>query len=107
MLEGGGKTPILEPSELEEIGFNVVVYSLSLIGVSIQAMQVRYLNLAQFQFGAIRLIHTHKFVDHPLSLIMVSIESTGRYLNLIHFALDTHLHTKKKKKKSLNHWFLW
>ncbi|CAI0541238.1 unnamed protein product [Linum tenue] len=39
MLEGGGKTPILNPLELEEIGYKVVAYPLSLIGVSIQAMQ--------------------------------------------------------------------
>ncbi|KAK8983678.1 hypothetical protein V6N11_009466 [Hibiscus sabdariffa] len=39
MLEGGGKTPILTPLELEEIGYKIVVYPLSLIGVSIQAMQ--------------------------------------------------------------------
>ncbi|XP_061989820.1 uncharacterized protein LOC133708375 isoform X2 [Rosa rugosa] len=39
MLEGGGKTPILNPLELEEIGYKLVVYPLSLIGVSIQAMQ--------------------------------------------------------------------
>ncbi|KAL2329461.1 hypothetical protein Fmac_017042 [Flemingia macrophylla] len=39
MLEGGGKTPILNPMELEEIGFKVVAYPLSLIGVSIRAMQ--------------------------------------------------------------------
>ncbi|XP_039055634.1 2,3-dimethylmalate lyase isoform X3 [Hibiscus syriacus] len=39
MLEGGGKTPILTPLELEEIGYKLVVYPLSLIGVSIQAMQ--------------------------------------------------------------------
>lgn len=45
MLEGGGKTPILSPSELEELGYKVVVYPLSLIGVAIQAMQVIFLNL--------------------------------------------------------------
>jgi 2-methylisocitrate lyase-like PEP mutase family enzyme len=39
MLEGGGKTPILSPAELEEIGFSLVVYPLSLIGVSMRAMQ--------------------------------------------------------------------
>ncbi|KAJ4835667.1 hypothetical protein Tsubulata_038997 [Turnera subulata] len=39
MLEGGGKTPILSPVELEEIGFKLVAYPLSLMGVSIQAMQ--------------------------------------------------------------------
>lgn len=40
MLEGGGKTPILTPLELEEVGYKLVAYPLSLIGVSIQAMQV-------------------------------------------------------------------
>jgi 2-methylisocitrate lyase-like PEP mutase family enzyme len=40
MLEGGGKTPILAPLELEDIGYKIVAYPLSLIGVSIQAMQV-------------------------------------------------------------------
>ncbi|XVE81116.1 hypothetical protein DITRI_Ditri15bG0036900 [Diplodiscus trichospermus] len=39
MLEGGGKTPIFTPLELEEIGYKLVVYPLSLMGVSIQAMQ--------------------------------------------------------------------
>uniref|UniRef100_J3LX85 Isocitrate lyase n=2 Tax=Oryza brachyantha TaxID=4533 RepID=J3LX85_ORYBR len=39
MLEGGGKTPILSPAELKEIGFSLVVYPLSLIGVSMRAME--------------------------------------------------------------------
>ncbi|KDO46437.1 hypothetical protein CISIN_1g010953mg [Citrus sinensis] len=39
MLEGGGKTPILNPLELEELGFKLVAYPLSLIGVSVRAMQ--------------------------------------------------------------------
>ncbi|KAF5465258.1 hypothetical protein F2P56_015281 [Juglans regia] len=39
MLEGGGKTPILNPLELEDIGYKLVSYPLSLIGASIQAMQ--------------------------------------------------------------------
>ncbi|XP_076882873.1 uncharacterized protein LOC143531471 [Bidens hawaiensis] len=39
MLEGGGKTPILTPLELEEVGFKIVVYPLSLLGVSIRAME--------------------------------------------------------------------
>ncbi|KAL6344390.1 hypothetical protein AAG906_039646 [Vitis piasezkii] len=39
MLEGGGKTPILNPIELEDVGYKIVVYPLSLIGVSIRAMQ--------------------------------------------------------------------
>ena len=41
MLEGGGKTPMLNPMELEDLGFKLVAYPLSLMGVSIQAMQVR------------------------------------------------------------------
>lgn len=40
MLEGGGKTPILSPDELDDIGFKLVSYPLSLIGVSVRAMQV-------------------------------------------------------------------
>ncbi|KAL0358457.1 UNVERIFIED_CONTAM: 2,3-dimethylmalate lyase, partial [Sesamum angustifolium] len=39
MLEGGGKTPILSPLELADVGYKVVAYPLSLIGVSIRAMQ--------------------------------------------------------------------
>ncbi|KAL5542921.1 hypothetical protein UlMin_010631 [Ulmus minor] len=39
MLEGGGKTPILNPLELADVGFKLVTYPLSLLGVSIQAMQ--------------------------------------------------------------------
>ncbi|XP_060212385.1 uncharacterized protein LOC132640002 [Lycium barbarum] len=39
MLEGGGKTPIFTPIELEELGYKLVAYPLSLMGVSIGAMQ--------------------------------------------------------------------
>ncbi|KAL1191150.1 Carboxyvinyl-carboxyphosphonate phosphorylmutase [Cardamine amara subsp. amara] len=39
MLESGGKIPILNPLELEEIGYKLVAYPISLIGISIQAMQ--------------------------------------------------------------------
>lgn len=42
MLEGGGKTPILSPLELENIGYKLVAYPLSLMGVSIRAMQVMF-----------------------------------------------------------------
>lgn len=51
MLEGGGKTPILNLLELEEIGYKIVAYPLSLLGVSIQAMQVLYLNLSHSNHG--------------------------------------------------------
>ncbi|KAL6970806.1 hypothetical protein U1Q18_030492 [Sarracenia purpurea var. burkii] len=39
MLEGGGKTPILNPIDLEDLGYKLVAYPLSLLGVSIRAMQ--------------------------------------------------------------------
>ncbi|KAL7209284.1 hypothetical protein ACSBR1_030924 [Camellia fascicularis] len=39
MLEGGGKTPILNPIELGDLGYKLVAYPLSLIGVSIRAME--------------------------------------------------------------------
>ena len=48
MLEGGGKTPILNLLELGDIGYKIVAYPLSLLGVSIQAMQVVYLNFSYF-----------------------------------------------------------
>ncbi|KAK9837011.1 hypothetical protein WJX81_006814 [Elliptochloris bilobata] len=34
MLEGGGKTPLLPPAALQELGFSIVAYPLSLLGVS-------------------------------------------------------------------------
>jgi 2-methylisocitrate lyase-like PEP mutase family enzyme len=39
MLEGGGKTPILTPEELEEMGFSLCAFPLSLLGASIAGMQ--------------------------------------------------------------------
>ncbi|GFR41987.1 hypothetical protein Agub_g2667 [Astrephomene gubernaculifera] len=39
MLEGGGKTPLLPPSALQALGFKLVAYPLSLLGVSVRAMQ--------------------------------------------------------------------
>ena len=46
MLEGGGKTPLLLPAALQELGFSIVAYPLSLLGVSVRAMQ-RALDLLQ------------------------------------------------------------
>jgi len=40
MLEGGGKTPILPPEELEAMGFKLVAYPMSLLAVSVQAMEL-------------------------------------------------------------------
>ena len=38
-LERGGRTPLLAPEELEQLGFKLVAYPLSLLGVSMRAMQ--------------------------------------------------------------------
>lgn len=47
MLEGGGKTPICTPEELDRMGFTLVAYPLSLLGVSIKAMQAALVDLKQ------------------------------------------------------------
>eukprot|EP00887_Chlorella_sp_A99_P005056 scaffold4.g5056.t1 len=39
MLEGGGKTPILDTPQLEAMGFKLCAYPLSLLGVSVRAME--------------------------------------------------------------------
>jgi len=39
MLEGGGATPICTPQELEDMGFAIVAYPLSLLAVSVKAME--------------------------------------------------------------------
>lgn len=61
MLEGGGKTPILSPMELEDIGFKIVAYPLSLVGVSIRAMQVFSLLYCWFLISLVRVycVDTH------------------------------------------------
>ena len=39
MLEGGGATPICTPEELQDMGFSIVAYPLSLLAVSVKAME--------------------------------------------------------------------
>ena len=39
MLEGGGSTPICSPQELEDMGFSIVAYPLSLLAVSVKSME--------------------------------------------------------------------
>lgn len=39
MLEGGGSTPICTPEELQDMGFSIVAYPLSLLAVSVKAME--------------------------------------------------------------------
>lgn len=46
-LEGGGKSPIVKRARLAELGFSIVAYPLSLLGVSIAAMQGALEDLAE------------------------------------------------------------
>lgn len=69
MLEGGGKTPILSPLELEDIGFKIVVYPLSLVGVSIRAMQV-YIQQRLF-FEKMRLLAGFSFLVVACKLLSI------------------------------------
>lgn len=81
MLEGGGKTPILDPQELEDIGYKLVAYPLSLLGVSIQAMQVIclfFLSLFQgginknygFTYQQIKLLSVQFVISHEVVDLM-------------------------------------
>lgn len=45
MIEGG-KTPLLPPAQLEDIGYSIAVYPLTLLNVSIQAMRMALRSLA-------------------------------------------------------------
>ena len=42
----GGKTPQLPPAELQLLGFKLVAYPLSLLGVSLQAMRTALAGIA-------------------------------------------------------------
>ena len=42
----GGKTPQLPPAELQRLGFKLVAYPLSLLGVSLQAMRMALAGIA-------------------------------------------------------------
>ena len=42
----GGKTPQLSPMELQQLGFKLVAYPLSLLGVSLQAMRTALVTIA-------------------------------------------------------------
>lgn len=45
MLEGGGKTPLLTPEALEDMGYKLCAYPLSLLGVSVNAMRSALIDL--------------------------------------------------------------
>ncbi len=50
ILEGGGKTPAVHPHQLEEMGFKLVAYPLSLLSVSVRAQQVALQQLKQVRY---------------------------------------------------------
>lgn len=85
MLEGGGKTPILAPEELQALGFSLVAYPLSLLGVSIRAMERALSGLKAGRVPDVRDMGT--FVDiqmavgFPVSLQVGWVQG------------DTHTHT--------------
>ncbi|WIA13770.1 hypothetical protein OEZ85_007320 [Tetradesmus obliquus] len=66
MLEGGGKTPILPPEELQAMGFKLVAYPLSLLGVSIRAMERALAELKAGQVPDVR--DTGTFVDMQMAV---------------------------------------
>jgi hypothetical protein len=66
MLEGGGKTPILAPEELQALGFSLVAYPLSLLGVSIRAMENALIGLKSGRVPGVRDMGT--FVDIQMAV---------------------------------------
>lgn len=66
MLEGGGKTPILLPADLEEIGFKLVSYPLSLLGSSIGAMESALVGLKSGRIPQLpSFSHVQKVIGFP------------------------------------------
>ena len=84
MLEGGGKTPILTPQQLEAMGYKLCAYPLSLLGVSVAAMQAALVGLKAgavpqppamptFQVAELcclhRVVHVRCLALHPVQLL--------------------------------------
>lgn len=65
MLEGGERTPMLNPVELEEIGSMLVSYPLYLIGISISTLEVHSFSFKNSQF-------LYSFCNLEIDLLMVS-----------------------------------
>ncbi len=65
MLEGG-RTPILKPAELEELGFRIVIYGISLLMRATRAMQE---TLADIKSGELRLSGTGVGFDEYKSIV--------------------------------------
>ena len=63
MLEGGGKTPILPKQTLQMMGFKLVAYPLSLLGVSVRAMQLALKDLADDRCSGLLLLSVNEAVN--------------------------------------------
>jgi 2-methylisocitrate lyase-like PEP mutase family enzyme len=68
MLEGG-RTPILKPVELEELGFRIVIYGISLLVNITRTMQE---TLADIASGDLRLTGTGVSFDHYKTIVGMS-----------------------------------
>lgn len=65
MLEGGGKTPILQPQQLQEMGFKLCAYPLSLLGVSVRAMESALEGLKRGQVPVSPAMPSFQVGNHP------------------------------------------
>jgi len=88
MLEGGGKTPILSPDELEAMGFKLCAYPLSLLGVAVRGMQdaIQSLKRGKIPPNIPDFKDLQEIVGFPEyfeqeSMYAVPFESTGSFLN--------------------------
>lgn len=82
MLEGGGKTPVLPPSQLAAMDFRLVAYPLSLLGVSIRAMQDALVGLRRGRVPPVEALGTfadiQAAVGFPVSQGLRVIAGRGR-----------------------------
>ena len=94
----GGKTPILSPVELGEIGYSLIVYSVSLLGVSMRAMEV-----------CTYTIHMkHVTLFFYLSLLYIKDESckfffclNTRHVVFVGFSLGSNKRRKREKYNNI------
>lgn len=88
MFGGRGKSSFFQPHELEAIGYKLVMYPISLLGVSIQAMQVIYLTKSYFSFKflwkcikkQLGLKNGLKYNDDVLLFFQADLEENGLWL---------------------------
>jgi 2-methylisocitrate lyase-like PEP mutase family enzyme len=81
LLEGGGKTPMLPLQHLQLLGFKIVAYPLSLLAVSVHAMQ------SALQVGHSELVRGH----HVVFWAFLHTSQMRRYTSRNHLTLvDMH-----------------